>query len=607
MGKGLDKVARSLLDLQPTAVLDLFLLYPDYQKFPNEFYPIHNGSVLKKGIIWQGVTYMPVGMEIDGFEINADGRINRPKIRISNKDYYVTNLLRRSNDFKNGKIIRKRTFVKFLDDENFDGGNPFGEADNTAELSSQEYIIAQKVQENKVIVELELTSPLDLDNFEINHRRIMGKYCYWQYRGNGCQYRGVPIHREDGSDFTDINGNFMSFNGGFVYGDNAQKYRDDVSYTTGDLAWIKNERIKVIDPYGVQRPLDVLNYYIAKTDVRGLRPDENPKYWEKDGCNKKLSSCKLRFTEEKTITRFVGVQQVVTGISSLSGYGTYDYYFEPEDDTSLRQALSGENWTFMFLTSKYKNDHNYAGYLSSNQNRYGGINMFEYDRRIRTSYRSVNDSSKNIAANNKMRDIKSYNTNQTLNYPFIMRKVSANTIQLIEYNADSKTSITHAGDVISGTHNRFIIGRSWDSYKRSPSIEVEGFFFWNKDLTDEDIDLLFRSDSNFGHRIRPYNELKNGNQQEKDLVNNSCLGWWTFPFDDATGQQKGINNYADPTNNLIYKQGIPEVSYGQHQDFLKEDTYLYNLEETVDQQEVVSYLPFGGFPGTDGYSFDRKV
>ena len=206
MGQGQNKIASSLLDIQPTAVLEFYRIYPDTLNRPNVYIPLHNGSALENNIVWQGVQYVPMPIEGEGFEINGNAQFSRPKLRVANKDYLITNLLQNNNDFKNAKIVRIRTFLKYLDDENFEGGNPFGSPDFTAEISNDTYLISQKTAENKLYVELELTSPLDLDNFEINNRLILAKYCYWQYRGHGCNYVGGAIEKEDGFNFSTTEG-----------------------------------------------------------------------------------------------------------------------------------------------------------------------------------------------------------------------------------------------------------------------------------------------------------------------------------------------------------------------------------------------------------------
>ena len=48
--EGKNKVAQSLLDLQPTAVLELFRVFPDRVNLPNLFLGFHGGSNFDKSI-----------------------------------------------------------------------------------------------------------------------------------------------------------------------------------------------------------------------------------------------------------------------------------------------------------------------------------------------------------------------------------------------------------------------------------------------------------------------------------------------------------------------------------------------------------------------------
>jgi len=212
--EGKNEVARSLLDLQPTAILELYKLFPDTVGSPSKFLSFHGGSVFGNNVIWQGIQYMPIPVEAEGFGVFGDGTLPRPKIKVSNNNNIVTYFLGQYKDFKNAKVFRKKVFVKHLDDVNFDGGNPFGLANSDSEISEEKYLIGQKVQENKAFVEFELNLPLDLDNFDVNHRTVNAKYCYWQYRGLGCRYEGLPIEKEDGEAFTDTSNNIINVNAG---------------------------------------------------------------------------------------------------------------------------------------------------------------------------------------------------------------------------------------------------------------------------------------------------------------------------------------------------------------------------------------------------------
>ena len=293
MGQGQDKVARNLVDLQPTAIVELFLLYLDTVDKETAFIALHGGSIFANPITWQGVEYLPIPIETEGFEILANGELPRPKIRISNKDYFVTDLLNRHQDLQFAKVIRKRTFVKFLDNVNFDGGNPWGEADSSAEISNDTYLIGQKTAENKLFVEFELTSPLDLENFEVNNRIILSRYCNWYYRGNGCNYKGPPVETEEGDPIymsPESAGNWASVS------TNAE-WKTGNFYGVGDPAFLTNKKITLND--GDYPKI----WYVCKsghTSEDLKRPDLNTNYWQKDGCNKKLHACKKRFQDTNT-------------------------------------------------------------------------------------------------------------------------------------------------------------------------------------------------------------------------------------------------------------------------------------------------------------------
>lgn len=302
MGQGQNKIASSLLDIQPTAVLEFFRLYPDTVVKPDVFVPIHAGSIFGNNVTWQGVEYIPVPIETEGFEINGNGQLSRPKIRIANKDYLISNLLQNNFDFKNAKVIRKRTFLKYLDNVNFDGNNPFGDQDYTAEISNESFLISQKTAENKVFVEFELTSPLDLENFETTNRRILAKYCYWTYRGCGCNYNGIPIEQENGYNFTDSGGNNIDVSSNsFGLNNNSNfLWKSEDSYSKGEIVYLENHKI-IIN----KNPLDYNSYsgplrtwYISIADNNlNQNPQSNPTYWQKDGCSKKISACKKRFLD----------------------------------------------------------------------------------------------------------------------------------------------------------------------------------------------------------------------------------------------------------------------------------------------------------------------
>ena len=340
--EGKNKVADSLLDLQPTAILELFRIFPDKVNKPTLFLGFHGGTVFNKSLTWQGVQYLPLAMEAEGFDIFGDGKLARPKLRVLNKNYIITNFLQNYNDLINAKIVRKRVSVKYLDDANFDGTNPFGIADPKAELTNESWLVGRKTQESKVFVELELASPLDLESFNVNYREVVSKFCYWKYRGEGCRYAGLPVEKADESPFVDSNGAVVvpTYQAPVdspvdFFNDSSAEWSTNKSYAKGDIIYLKNNNI-IIRPFKATTNEDgepLKTVYVCVGANSGQSPESNPTYWQKDACSKKLSACQRRFNSAESISyqkgetvssgfnfvRFSGLKSATSDIATNSG------------------------------------------------------------------------------------------------------------------------------------------------------------------------------------------------------------------------------------------------------------------------------------------------
>ncbi len=193
------KVNSELFSLEPTALLEFFVIYYDYVNTPDDKLYIHGGTNgINGSIYWQGVEYLPFPIQSSGFESKGDGSLPRPKLAVSNQDFFVSNLIRRYNNLIGAKVVRKRTFLKFLDNSNFaESRNPYGSADPTAGLEDQVFFILRRASENRAAIELELASPLEIENVTFPRRTVMARYCSFHYRGNGCRYMGPPVADEN--------------------------------------------------------------------------------------------------------------------------------------------------------------------------------------------------------------------------------------------------------------------------------------------------------------------------------------------------------------------------------------------------------------------------
>lgn len=194
------KITSQIQSLEPTAVIELYTV--DLTALGGSVLYFHAGTnELKENIVWQGQTYIRYPIEVEGFEINGQGTLPRPKLRVSNVLSTVTTLLLLYDDLAGAIVTRKRTLRKFLDAVNFDGGN--ADADSAAEFPDDIYYIDRKTVENREVCEFELASVLDLAGVELPRRQIVSNLCTWRYRGGECGYTDTRYFKADDSETTD--------------------------------------------------------------------------------------------------------------------------------------------------------------------------------------------------------------------------------------------------------------------------------------------------------------------------------------------------------------------------------------------------------------------
>ena len=290
-----EKIANSLCPLGGQTILNFWRLHYDLVSNPNEFFPFFAGTNGPDNpIIFGGVAYAPIPCEIDPIEVNSFGRLSRPQIRISNENNQISDLLRRKNDFKNAKFVRIKTFLKFIDDVNFDSGqNPYGIPDPTAELSRESFIVSQKLGENKREVSFELSVPFDLQSQTTPSRVVLSRYCSFQYRGKGCNYCGKPVAKNDDSGFS------IDFDGSYEISSAKNLWTENTNYFAGNAVYVEN----ISDP-----PRTV--FVCIKDHLSDILNSPNQaggvEFWEKDDCSKTIPGCKTRFVNDPTSVAHLG-------------------------------------------------------------------------------------------------------------------------------------------------------------------------------------------------------------------------------------------------------------------------------------------------------------
>lgn len=323
MGESQANLNRQLSSLTPDTLIDLYEidfsnLQMDFQMLEDlygvnigadtvyRFCPMINGT---NPIVWQGKSYQPLPIKMDGFDQNADGRLARPTMTIANPEGLFSKIVHTNKDFSNCKVTRKRTYARFLDDANFQnrsinsaGRNPFGSADAESHLPDDVYFINKKSNENKKYLEFELVSSLELENSPVPARVVMSSSCGWTYRCNiGCGYKGLPIETSEAEPlatslvdpnlYPDKIKDIPEWN---RYGPNGSK--DDIKvYTQGSLVKIISKTSS--DPY--RKIPQVFLCVKTHSDPSIYHPFFNKDYWLKDECQKTLNACRKRFSSDK--------------------------------------------------------------------------------------------------------------------------------------------------------------------------------------------------------------------------------------------------------------------------------------------------------------------
>lgn len=269
-------------------------------------------------IIWQGKSYQPLPIKVEDFEVKSDGRLPRPKIVIANPDGLFSKIAHSNHDFANAQVTRKRTFARFLDDENFlNDTNPYESSDFEAHFPDDIYYISRKTEENKKFIKFELVSALELEETFIPARVILPSYCGFTYRCSvGCGYTGLPIETSSGKslikDFAHekpLTGTKEAF--GFV---NPDEYVNGISSVKewnrlgrnpddGSEEYLLNDIIRITpsksnNPY--KNTPQIFVCIQSHTKPASHHPFFSPSYWLKDECQKNLEACKKRFSEKNT-------------------------------------------------------------------------------------------------------------------------------------------------------------------------------------------------------------------------------------------------------------------------------------------------------------------
>jgi lambda family phage minor tail protein L len=181
-------------------IVEMFVL--DLTTKGGDLYYFHAGTnALKTGVVWQGNTYTPLPLEVTGFEM-AQGKFPRPQMRLANISGVFSTMVRNYSDLVGCKVTRKRTMARYLDAVNFSGGNP--NANPLEAFPDDIFYITRKTSENKLTIEFELGSSLDLMGVMLPKRQVIANVCPFVYRSENCGYAGGAVATNTDTATTDI-------------------------------------------------------------------------------------------------------------------------------------------------------------------------------------------------------------------------------------------------------------------------------------------------------------------------------------------------------------------------------------------------------------------
>lgn len=156
-------------------------------------FDVGTDKVWQRNIIWQGQIFEPMALEVSGLEMRSDGKASAPTLSMANNIGGIQNVVSayclQFSDFAGAKLKVITTLAKYLDAENFSGGN----ATASSEAKEQLWYIEQKTSENANAVTFELSNPIDFEGLRIPVRQI-SNYCAWEYRSEQCGYTGVAMY-----------------------------------------------------------------------------------------------------------------------------------------------------------------------------------------------------------------------------------------------------------------------------------------------------------------------------------------------------------------------------------------------------------------------------
>lgn len=185
-------ISADLQSLTPGNIITLFEL--DTRPIGGEDILRFHSGVNPKGetLVWAGQPYTRFPIEASGFERSGSGSLPRPRLMVANIDGVIGQMARSYGGLEGAKLVRLRTFMKYIDAVNFPGNvNPY--ADPNQYIERDTWFVSRRSNENRLVVEYELATSFDLTGVKLPRRQVVQNVCPWVYRSTECGYAGGPV------------------------------------------------------------------------------------------------------------------------------------------------------------------------------------------------------------------------------------------------------------------------------------------------------------------------------------------------------------------------------------------------------------------------------
>ena len=239
--------------------------------------------------------YIAMPIMIDGLETKMGGGSNRPTLNMANIPVIGRTLTNDSDgtndetnieqvltdeglgsaqDFLYSTLVYRSTLLKYTKASTDTAMLPI-------EYPSHTYTIDRVSNEMSSVIQFELATPADLDRVTLPNRRVVGKYCSWEYQGALYDRGGCTAPKNSFGMFFDEDDKLITAN---ITGSNAPAiYSTASSYSSGTkVRRLLEGQWKI--------------YEAIRAVPANKEPKDNPYYWKRiDVCGKRIRSCKLRF------------------------------------------------------------------------------------------------------------------------------------------------------------------------------------------------------------------------------------------------------------------------------------------------------------------------